>query len=183
MRCHRAEGIEVSDTGTVARPADGECAGQADAPSWTSSPQRGSHLWNAGIERLLEIAPFLTTVLLLLVYPLLRYLLRDPFPAEVFRFGFISFWIGFLIVNMVRAQKTRQAILHAMEVDWLGRLRALLANAMPPLTVLLPAQLILYQRPPRRWRRGRKFLEWFRLVFTPVKAYHGPDRAVGPDRV
>jgi cellulose synthase/poly-beta-1,6-N-acetylglucosamine synthase-like glycosyltransferase len=77
-----------------------------------------------GTDRLLEIAPFLTTVLLLSVYPLLRYLLRDPFPAEVFRFAFISFWIGFLIVNMVRAQKTRQAILQNMEVNWLDRLRS-----------------------------------------------------------
>ena len=119
-------------------------------------------------------------------------------------------------------------------------LRALLANAMPPLTVLLPAQLILiswispcvkdlwpvpvflspdvlalklggkslcvspmaafnlifqtivltsstllgmvvvphtlkpiiYQRSPRRWRRTRKFLEWSRLVFTPINLHH-----------
>lgn len=118
-------------------------------------------------------------------------------------------------------------------------LRALLANAMPPLTVLLPAQLILiswispcvrdlwpvpvflspdvlalklggkslcvspmaafnlifqtivltsstllgmvvvphtlkpiiYQGPPRRWRGRRKFLEWFRLVFTPINLH------------
>jgi hypothetical protein len=115
-------------------------------------------------------------------------------------------------------------------------LRALLSNAMPPLTVLLPAQLILiswispcvrelwpvpvflspdvlalklhgqslcvspmaafnlvfqtivltsstllgmvviphtmrpiiYQRVPRRWQRTRKFMEWFRLVFSPI---------------
>jgi hypothetical protein len=119
-------------------------------------------------------------------------------------------------------------------------LRALLANAMPPLTVLLPAQLILiswispcvrdfwpvhvflspdilalklggkslcvspmaafnlifqtivltsstllgmvvvphtlkpiiYQRSPRRWRRTRKFLEWTRLVFTPINLHN-----------
>jgi cellulose synthase/poly-beta-1,6-N-acetylglucosamine synthase-like glycosyltransferase len=118
-------------------------------------------------------------------------------------------------------------------------LRALFANAMPPLTVFLPAQLILmswispcvkelwpapiflspdilalklagksvcvspmavfnlifqtivltsstllgmvvvpytmrpivYQPPPRRWRRARTFLEWFRLVFTPVNLH------------
>ncbi len=78
-----------------------------------------------GLDRLLEVAPFLTTLLLLSVYPLLRYLRRDPFPAELFRFAFISFWIGFLIVNMVRAQKTRQAILQNMETDWLDRLRSL----------------------------------------------------------
>jgi hypothetical protein len=118
-------------------------------------------------------------------------------------------------------------------------LRALLANAMPPLTVLLPAQLILiswispcvrelwpaqiflspdvlalklagkslcvspmaafnlvfqtivltssmllgmvvvphtmrpiiYQRPPRKWQRTRKFFEWFRLVFSPINLH------------
>jgi cellulose synthase/poly-beta-1,6-N-acetylglucosamine synthase-like glycosyltransferase len=118
-------------------------------------------------------------------------------------------------------------------------LRALLANAMPPLTVLLPAQLILiswispcvrdlwpvhvflspdvlalklggkslcvsamaafnlvfqtivltssmllgmvvvphtlkpiiHQRPPRNWQRTRKFMEWFRLVFTPINLH------------
>jgi cellulose synthase/poly-beta-1,6-N-acetylglucosamine synthase-like glycosyltransferase len=118
-------------------------------------------------------------------------------------------------------------------------LRALLSNAMPPLTVLLPAQLILiswvspcvrelwpvpiflspdvlalkqygqslcvspmaafnlvfqtivltsstllgmvviphtmrpiiYQRLPRRWQRTRKFMEWFRLVFSPINLH------------
>jgi hypothetical protein len=118
-------------------------------------------------------------------------------------------------------------------------LRALLANAMPPLTVLLPAQLILiswispcvrdlwpvpvflspdvlalklagkslcvspmaafnlifqtivltssmllgmvvvphtlkpiiHHQAPRRWRRTRKFAEWFRLVFTPINLH------------
>jgi cellulose synthase/poly-beta-1,6-N-acetylglucosamine synthase-like glycosyltransferase len=119
-------------------------------------------------------------------------------------------------------------------------LRALLANAMPPLTVILPAQLILiswispcvrdlwpvpvflspdvlalklagkslcvspmavfnlifqtivltssmllgmvvvphtlkpiiHHRAPRRWRKTRKFLEWFRLVFTPINLHN-----------
>lgn len=78
-----------------------------------------------GTDRLLEVAPFLTTLLLVSVYPLLRYLRRDPFPAEVFRFAFISFWIGFLIVNMLRAYKTRQTILQNLETDWLNRLRSL----------------------------------------------------------
>jgi hypothetical protein len=118
-------------------------------------------------------------------------------------------------------------------------LRALLANAMPPLTVLLPAQLILIswispcvrelwpapvflspdvlalkqagkslcvspmaafnlifqtivltsstllgmvviphtmkpivcQPTPRRWRRTRRFAEWFRLVFSPMNMH------------
>jgi cellulose synthase/poly-beta-1,6-N-acetylglucosamine synthase-like glycosyltransferase len=81
-----------------------------------------------GIDRVLEVAPFLTTLLLVSVYPLLRYLRRDPFPAEVFRFAFISFWIGFLIVNMVRAHKTRQTILQNLETDWLDRLRSLGAS-------------------------------------------------------
>jgi cellulose synthase/poly-beta-1,6-N-acetylglucosamine synthase-like glycosyltransferase len=79
------------------------------------------------VDRLLEVAPLLTTLLLVSVYPLLRYLLRDPFPAELFRFAFIAFWIGFLIVNMVRAQKTRQTILQNLETDWLGRLRSVAA--------------------------------------------------------
>ncbi len=78
-----------------------------------------------GTDRLLDVAPFLTTLFLLSVYPLLRYLRRDPFPAEIFRFAFISFWIGFLIVNMIRAHKTRQAILQNLETDWLDRLRSL----------------------------------------------------------
>lgn len=76
-------------------------------------------------DRLLDIAPLLTTLILLAIYPLLRYLLRDPFPAEVFRFAFISFWIGFLIVNMIRAHKTRQTILTNLETDWLDRLRSI----------------------------------------------------------
>jgi cellulose synthase/poly-beta-1,6-N-acetylglucosamine synthase-like glycosyltransferase len=76
-------------------------------------------------DRVLDVAPFLTTLLLLAIYPLLRYLLRDPFPAEVFRFAFISFWIGFLIVNMIRAHKTRQTILQNFETDWLDRLRSI----------------------------------------------------------
>src|SRR5512138_1463598 len=84
-----------------------------------------STAWRRGTDRLLEVAPFLTTLLLLSVYPLLRYLLRDPFPAELFRFLFICFWVGFLIVNMVRAHKTRQAILQNLEIDWLDRVRSL----------------------------------------------------------
>ncbi len=31
---------------------------------------------------------------------------------------------------------------------------------------------ILYGRPPRRWRGGRRFLEWFRLVFTPLNLHN-----------
>jgi len=117
---------------TMARPTHLEDHGRAF--SFVQSLCRKAHesVIQPGTDRLLEIAPFLTTVLLLSVYPLLRYLLRDPFPAEVFRFAFISFWIGFLIVNMVRAQKTRQAILQNMEVDWLDRLRASLPELPGP---------------------------------------------------
>lgn len=121
-------GEGTPDAVTMARPEQPKDHGRAFS--------FGRRLWRKahesaiqpGTDRLLEIAPFLTTVLLLSVYPLLRYLLRDPFPAEAFRFAFISFWIGFLIVNMVRAQKTRQAILHNIEVDWLDRLRSLGAS-------------------------------------------------------
>jgi cellulose synthase/poly-beta-1,6-N-acetylglucosamine synthase-like glycosyltransferase len=88
------------------------------------SPRVSGASFQRAADRLLEVAPFLTTLLLLAVYPLLRYLLPDPFPAELFRFLFICFWVGFLILNMVRAHKTRQAILANLEVDWLGRVRA-----------------------------------------------------------
>jgi len=119
---------ETPDAVPMARPTQPEDYGRAC--SFVRSLRRKAYesVIQPGTDRLLEILPFLTTVLLLSVYPLLRYLLRDPFPAEVFRFAFISFWIGFLIVNMVRAQKTRQAILQNMEVDWLDRLRSLGAS-------------------------------------------------------
>ncbi len=120
-----AEAEAASDSSTMARPTGQQESGRAVFfASRVSQTHRDPFLHRCG-DRLLEVAPFLTTLLLLSVYPLLRYLLRDPFPAELFRFGFISFWIGFLIVSMVRAQKTRQAILQNQEVDWLGRLHAL----------------------------------------------------------
>jgi hypothetical protein len=93
-------------------------------PGWARSKNSAFH---RAVDRLLEVAPFLTTLLLVTVYPLLRYLLRDPFPAELFRFAFIAFWIGFLIVNMVRAQRTRQTILQHLDTGWLGRLRSAVA--------------------------------------------------------
>jgi len=108
----------------MARPVQSEVDGRAFFCARRWYQRFHDAIVQAGIDRLLEVAPFLTTLLLLSVYPLLRYLLRDPFPAELFRFAFISFWIGFLIVNMVRAHKTRQAILQNMEVDWLDRLRS-----------------------------------------------------------
>jgi len=112
------------DAVPMARPTHLEDHGRAFSFLRRSWRKAHDSVVQPGTDRLLEIAPFLTTVFLLSVYPLLRYLLRDPFPAEVFRFAFISFWIGFLIVNMVRAQKTRQAILQNMEVNWLDRLRS-----------------------------------------------------------
>jgi hypothetical protein len=30
---------------------------------------------------------------------------------------------------------------------------------------------IIYQRLPRRWQRTRKFMEWFRLVFSPINLH------------
>jgi hypothetical protein len=40
--------------------------------------------------------------------------------------------------------------------------------------VVVPHTLkpIIYQGPPRRWRRTRKFVEWFRLVFTPINLHN-----------
>ena len=73
-------------------------------------------------QRVLDILPILTTLLLLSIYPALRYLPPDPFWAEIFRFLVISIWIGYLIVNQVRAHKTRQELLANMETDWRGRL-------------------------------------------------------------
>ena len=74
-------------------------------------------------ERVLDILPILTTLLLLSIYPLLRYLPDDPFWAEVFRFAVITLWIGYLITNQVRAHKTRQELLGNMETDWRSRLQ------------------------------------------------------------
>jgi hypothetical protein len=31
---------------------------------------------------------------------------------------------------------------------------------------------IIYQPTPRPWRRTRHFLEWFRLVFSPLNLHH-----------
>ncbi|MFB3817476.1 MAG: glycosyltransferase family 2 protein [Candidatus Methylomirabilales bacterium] len=113
---------EAPDSSSMARPAAG-VAGRAIFFGQSPSDVSGSPLRRAA-DRLLDVAPLVTTLLLLAVYPLLRYLLRDPFPAELFRFLFICFWVGFLILNLVRAHKTRQAILANLEVDWLGRVRA-----------------------------------------------------------
>ncbi len=76
------------------------------------------------VQRALDILPILTTLLLLSIYPAFRYLPGDPFWAEVFRFVVISVWIGYLIINQVRAHKTRRELLVNMEIDWRGRLEA-----------------------------------------------------------
>lgn len=115
---------DAPDASTMARPTQPEHDGRALFCLRRLYEKLNGSILQPGTDRLLEVAPFLTTILLLSVYPLLRYLRRDPFPAELFRFAFISFWIGFLIVNMIRAHKTRQAILQNMEVDWLDRLRS-----------------------------------------------------------
>ena len=112
------------DASSMARPKHLEHHGRAFFCVRRLWQNLNGSILHPAIDRLLEVAPFLTTILLLSVYPLLRYLLRDPFPAELFRFAFISSWIGFLIVNMIRAHKTRQTILQNMEVDWLDRLRS-----------------------------------------------------------
>ncbi|MFN3477208.1 MAG: hypothetical protein ACK4Z6_06605 [Candidatus Methylomirabilales bacterium] len=31
---------------------------------------------------------------------------------------------------------------------------------------------IIYQRPPKRWKRMRKLFEWFRVVFTPLNLHN-----------
>jgi cellulose synthase/poly-beta-1,6-N-acetylglucosamine synthase-like glycosyltransferase len=119
---------DAPDASTMARPTQSENDGRAFFFVRRSTQKMPERIIQRGIDRVLEVAPFLTTLLLVSVYPLLRYLRRDPFPAEVFRFAFIVFWIGFLIVNMVRAHKTRQSILQNLETDWLDRLRSLGAS-------------------------------------------------------
>lgn len=123
-----AEADEAPAAPTMARPTQPEDHGRAIFLVRHLYRKVREGVLRRGTDRLLEVAPFLTTVLLVSVYPLLRYLRRDPFPAEVFRFAFITFWIGFLIVNMLRAHKTRQAILENLETDWLDRLRSLGAS-------------------------------------------------------
>ncbi len=113
------------DASSVARPTQPGSFGRAFFFARRALHTLQESVLRNAVDRLLDVAPLLTTLVLLSVYPALRYLYHDPFPAEVFRFGFISFWMGFLIVNMVRAHKTRQAILQNMETDWLDRLHTL----------------------------------------------------------
>lgn len=99
------------------------------------------------VERVLDILPILTTLLLLSIYPLLRYLPGDPFWAEVFRFAVITLWIGYLIINQVRAHKTRQELLGNMETDWRSRLEAS-GHFMSHYAILMPL----------KWESNRRVL-------------------------
>ena len=114
---------DVPDASKAARPAVPD-AGRAWQDSRKTEQEPHTLLLSPWANRLLDVAPLLTTLLLLALYPFLRYALKDPFPGELFRFGFILFWVGFLIANLVRAQKTRLAIQQNMETDWLARLHA-----------------------------------------------------------
>ncbi len=88
-------------------------------------PPRAASFPGFGVaQRVLDILPIMTTLLLLSIYPTLRYLPPDPFWAEIFRFLVISIWIGYLILNQVRAHKTRQELLANMDTDWRGKLEA-----------------------------------------------------------
>ncbi|MCI0407761.1 MAG: glycosyltransferase family 2 protein [Acidobacteria bacterium] len=99
---------------------------------------RGRSLQMFGVvQRALDVLPILTTLLLLSLYPLLRYLPGDPFWAEVFRFFVISIWIGYLIINQVRAHKTRQELLVNIETNWRGRLEAS-AHSFGHYAILMP---------------------------------------------
>ncbi len=89
------------------------------------------------VERVLDILPILTTLLFLSIYPLLRYLPGDPFWAEVFRFAVITLWIGYLIINQVRAHKTRQELLGNMETDWRSRIETS-GHFMSHYAILMP---------------------------------------------
>ena len=89
------------------------------------------------VERVLDILPILTTLLLLSIYPLLRYLPGDPFWSEVFRFAVITLWIGYLIINQVRAHKTRQELLANMETDWCSRIETS-GHSLSHYAILMP---------------------------------------------
>jgi cellulose synthase/poly-beta-1,6-N-acetylglucosamine synthase-like glycosyltransferase len=73
-------------------------------------------------DRILDILPGMTTLLALCIYPLLQYRSPKIFYAELFQILFITFWIGFLIVNMMKGLMTRREIIANMDTDWMGRL-------------------------------------------------------------
>jgi cellulose synthase/poly-beta-1,6-N-acetylglucosamine synthase-like glycosyltransferase len=70
------------------------------------------------INRVLDILPGLTTLLALFIYPLLQYGPSKVFYAQVFQILFITFWIGYLIVNMAKGLRTRREIVANMDIDW-----------------------------------------------------------------
>jgi cellulose synthase/poly-beta-1,6-N-acetylglucosamine synthase-like glycosyltransferase len=74
------------------------------------------------IGRILDILPIFTTLLALILYPLLQYGAPKVIYAQIFQILFVTFWIGFLLVNMAKGLKTRREILTNMEVDWYQRL-------------------------------------------------------------
>jgi len=73
-------------------------------------------------DRILDILPGMTTLLALCVYPLLQYRSPKIFYAELFQILFITFWIGFLVVNMVKGLMTRREIIANMDADWMDQL-------------------------------------------------------------
>jgi cellulose synthase/poly-beta-1,6-N-acetylglucosamine synthase-like glycosyltransferase len=73
-------------------------------------------------DRALDILPGLTTLLALCVYPLIRYGSPKIFYAELFQILFITFWIGFLVVNMIKGLITRREIIANMDTDWMDQL-------------------------------------------------------------
>jgi cellulose synthase/poly-beta-1,6-N-acetylglucosamine synthase-like glycosyltransferase len=72
--------------------------------------------------RILDILPGMTTLLALCIYPLLQYRSPKIFYAELFQILFITFWIGFLIVNMLKGLMTRREIIGNMDADWMDQL-------------------------------------------------------------
>jgi len=73
--------------------------------------------------RILDILPGLTTLLALSIYPLLQYGSPKIFYAQLFQILFVSFWIGYLAVSMVKGVKTRREIMANMDGDWDEQLR------------------------------------------------------------
>ena len=72
--------------------------------------------------RILDTLPGMTTLLALCIYPLLQYRSPKIFYAELFQILFITFWIGFLIVNMIKGLMTRREIIANMDAGWMEKL-------------------------------------------------------------
>ena len=132
--------------GQVNRPGAREAGGRAKETAGASAasdrggrggpaPAGAGRLIGWVGDRLLDAAPALTTLALLAVYPFLRYPLNAPLLAEVFRAAFITFWIGYLLLSMGFALRTRRELLANGSVDWMARLGE--AGATLPQYVLL----------------------------------------------